>query len=268
MATDAREGACCVLQPWHPSQEFKKQLANVQALSGPFGSEGFADCTPVCGVDIKTMGRLRQRRVPPRRPGFANAEGQTPDALFDALAAGGQEVRWPDFRALFAQLEPSLGEGQLQQLWVTFDTNADGGISREEFKKQLANVQASATAGAAPQARAAGSLQEICARVNDALRRKGQTPDALFDALAAAQIEMVSDANRSVVSDRRQHRLLAIGCRSSTALLGAIRMNREEDKSIQERWMRKHELMRPSLGEGQLQQPAPRGTHSYRLIWK
>jgi len=54
-------------------------------------------------------------------------QGQTPDALFDALAvafvqmisdascyvvsgswpkaAGGQEVRWPDFRALFAQLE-------------------------------------------------------------------------------------------------------------------------------------------------------------------
>ncbi|CAE7549447.1 RPGRIP1L, partial [Symbiodinium sp. CCMP2456] len=74
-------------------------------------------------------------------------KGQTPDALFDALAGGGQEVRWPDFRALFAQIEPSLEEWQLQQLWATFDTNADGGISREEFKKQLANVQASATAG-------------------------------------------------------------------------------------------------------------------------
>lgn len=72
-------------------------------------------------------------------------KGQTPDALFDALAAGGQEVRWPDFRALFAQLEPSLGEGQLQQLWITFDTNADGGISREEFRTQLAKLQALAT---------------------------------------------------------------------------------------------------------------------------
>lgn len=47
---------------------------------------------------------------------------------------------------------------------------------------------------------------------------------------------------------------------SSTVLFGAIRMNREEDRSMPENGMRKRELMRPSLGEGQLQQPAPRGT--------
>ena len=154
----------------------------------------------------------RRIRFIPCNLASLSVQGQTPDALFDALAtalvscqwlcrrylvdgkiaswpkaAGGQEVRWPDFRALFAQLEhgplrgksnelletqhepirPSLGEGQLQQLasrgiaasgrgttcsdrslctsslhglfcaptrlWITFDTNADGGISREDL---------------------------------------------------------------------------------------------------------------------------------------
>ena len=55
---------------------------------------------------------------------------------------------------------------------------------------------------------------------------------------------------------------------SSTVLFGAIRMNREEDRSMPENGMRKRELMRPSLGEGQLQQPAPRGTYSYGRVWK
>eukprot|EP00439_Symbiodinium_sp_Y106_P085792 s162_g29.t2 len=109
--------------------------------------------------------------------------GQTSDALFDALAAGGQEVRWPDFRALFAQLEPSLSEGQLQQLWVTFDTNADGGISREEFKKQLANVEASAKAGATK----TNVSEEVCSMVTAMLRREGKTQDELFDALASGR---------------------------------------------------------------------------------
>ena len=48
-----------MLQPWHLSQEFRTQLAKLQALSGPFGSEEF--------VDLQTMRRLWQQVSSRRR---------------------------------------------------------------------------------------------------------------------------------------------------------------------------------------------------------
>ena len=111
---------------------------------------------------------------------------------------------------------------------------------------------------------------------------QGQTPDALFDALAAAQTDFRCQLLcrvRSTATSPLGHRLPVdkkfagqtsgpSSHSSSTVLFGAIRMNREEDRSMPENGMRKRELMRPSLGEGQLQQPAPRGTYSYGRVWK
>ena len=114
-------------------------------------------------------------------------QGQTVDNLFDALASGRSEVRWDDFRTFFAQLEPSLKEPDLLQLWQTFDANADGGISREEFRKELAKVQAVETQVSAE----CKVSEEICSRVAAMLRREGTTQDQLFDALANGHPDVV-----------------------------------------------------------------------------
>jgi len=114
-------------------------------------------------------------------------QGQTVDKLFDALAAGRMEVRWPDFRDFFAQLEPSLKEVDLLQLWKTFDANADGGISREEFRKELAKV----TVEPAKAKRQCNVSEDICSTVAAMLRREGKTQDQLFDALARGQADVV-----------------------------------------------------------------------------
>eukprot|EP00435_Cladocopium_sp_Y103_P054139 s1076_g17.t1 len=44
------------------------------------------------------------------------------DELFQALAGVKDAVHWPDFRSLFASLEPTLREEQLEHLWRCFDT--------------------------------------------------------------------------------------------------------------------------------------------------
>eukprot|EP00435_Cladocopium_sp_Y103_P009752 s939_g2.t1 len=128
---------------------------------------------------------------------FGIHRGQTVDKLFDALAAGRTEVRWPDFRDFFAQLEPSLKEVDLLQLWKTFDANADGGISREEgvepeFRKELAKVTAEPAKAKPP----CNVSEEICSTVAAMLRREGKTQegrlgDQLFDALARGQADVV-----------------------------------------------------------------------------
>eukprot|EP00434_Breviolum_minutum_P002462 symbB.v1.2.002177.t1/scaffold112.1/size324616/5 len=118
---------------------------------------------------------------------FGVRRGQTVDNLFDALASGRSEVRWDDFRTFFAQLEPSLKEPDLLQLWQTFDANADGGISREEFRKELAKVQAVETQVSAE----CKVSEEICSRVAAMLRREGTTQDQLFDALANGHPDVV-----------------------------------------------------------------------------
>ncbi|CAE6972735.1 unnamed protein product, partial [Symbiodinium sp. KB8] len=64
-----------------------------------------------------------QRRLAPQGPDAGHSVRRPrrgPSSHANGKAGGGQEVRWP-----------SLEEWQLQQLWATFDTNADGGISRE-----------------------------------------------------------------------------------------------------------------------------------------
>ncbi|CAE8649158.1 unnamed protein product, partial [Polarella glacialis] len=121
-------------------------------------------------------------------------EGKSIDSLFTALAGGKQEVTWPDFRALFAQLEPGLLEEHLAQLWKTFDKNGDGGVSREEFLTAFRNVKASAAIPIPAKgpvqpstAKALALAEEVCSRVAALLRREGRTEDQLFDALAAGK---------------------------------------------------------------------------------
>lgn len=138
--------------------------------------------------------------------------GKSVDELFDALAGVKAVVHWADFRALFAQLEPSLSEKHLQQLWRNFDADDSGGVSREEFRKALAQAglggvsqlpratdpkakaetKAQDSVASPPtQADAAAKIsakpkasEEICSRVSEILRREGKTEDQLFDALA------------------------------------------------------------------------------------
>ena len=161
------------------SQHPRSQSAHAAEISAPDHSfsagpdAGRAVRRPGCGLSSDAS-----RKV-------AIAVAYSPSRLHRLFqAGGGQEVRWPDFRALFAQIEPeplgalqlhqqrqgdnlaeqirpSLEEWQLQQLasqdkhlhednqrvkqqlpcalcgstrlWATFDTNADGGISREDW---------------------------------------------------------------------------------------------------------------------------------------
>eukprot|EP00913_Durusdinium_trenchii_P002031 g1877.t1 len=172
--------------------------------------------------------------------------GQTVDHLFDALAGGRSEVRWPDFNDFFRQLEPSLKEDDLMRLWQTFDANADGGISREEpigkipcaeranaslreeFRKQLAKVQAttSTTSAAAPSVKACNVSEEICSMVAAMLRREGKTQEPtepganaertrserrapagrlLFDALANGQTEVAWSDFRALFAQLEPH---------------------------------------------------------------
>eukprot|EP00913_Durusdinium_trenchii_P018782 g17649.t1 len=51
-------------------------------------------------------------------------QGQSVDQLFNALATEQGVVSWPDFRSLFQQWEPSLGEEDLHGLWRSFDKEA------------------------------------------------------------------------------------------------------------------------------------------------
>jgi len=100
--------------------------------------------------------------------------GQTPAQLYDALAAGRAAVHWPDFRKLFAELEPGLAEQQLEKLWKRFDKNGDGSVSKEEFLQSMSGIDETA-------------LVHVCARVVAALRRDGQTADQLYEALSTGK---------------------------------------------------------------------------------
>ncbi|CAK0812180.1 unnamed protein product, partial [Prorocentrum cordatum] len=62
-------------------------------------------------------------------------QGSTVDSLFNVLAGDGGEVRYPDFRALFAKMEQSLTDQQLEQIWQAFDKDSSGSVSREEFHR-------------------------------------------------------------------------------------------------------------------------------------
>jgi len=61
------------------------------------------------------------------------AEGRSVDQLFEALSLGREEVTWPTFREFFLKFETSLTEGQVERLWLVFDKNLSGGISRSEL---------------------------------------------------------------------------------------------------------------------------------------
>eukprot|EP00931_Biecheleriopsis_adriatica_P088315 TRINITY_DN6265_c1_g1_i1.p1 TRINITY_DN6265_c1_g1~~TRINITY_DN6265_c1_g1_i1.p1 ORF type:complete len:3472 (+),score=884.51 TRINITY_DN6265_c1_g1_i1:159-10574(+) len=123
-------------------------------------------------------------------------KGETVDKLFDALAGVKATVQWPDFRSLFSSLEPTLRDEQLLHLWRVFDTDGDGGVSRDEFRKALSAagitaaetvVQPGPKAAAASPAKVPGVTEEICSRVIAALRKEGKTQDQLFDALAGGK---------------------------------------------------------------------------------
>lgn len=123
------------------------------------GTEG-----PVEGVIARINAALRR-------------ESWSSDVLFDSLAKGSSSVEWPGFEFLFLQLEPSLSSQQLRQLWLVFDKNGDGGVSREEFNRALGTP-------IGPHALDARVVTDICARVVAVLQREGKSVDGLFDALA------------------------------------------------------------------------------------
>lgn len=158
-------------------EEFRKALSTV----------GITPPAPRITQPSAASSELALQEVCQRIGEALRRQGQTVDKLFDALAAGRMEVRWPDFRDFFAQLEPSLKEVDLLQLWKTFDANADGGISREEFRKELAKV----TVEPAKAKRQCNVSEDICSTVAAMLRREGKTQDQLFDALARGQADVV-----------------------------------------------------------------------------
>jgi len=61
------------------------------------------------------------------------AEGRTVDQLFEALSLGREEVTWETFRQFFQEFESNLTVTQIERLWLVFDKNLDGGISRQEL---------------------------------------------------------------------------------------------------------------------------------------
>ncbi|CAE8599664.1 unnamed protein product, partial [Polarella glacialis] len=128
-------------------------------------------------VCLRVAAALQREDVCVRVTAALEREGKSIDSLFTALAGGKQEVTWPDFRALFAQLEPGLLEQHLLQLWKTFDKNGDGGVSRDEFLNAMTNVKSSA-------------LQDVCVRVTAALEREGKSIGSLFTALAGGKQEV------------------------------------------------------------------------------
>jgi Ca2+-binding EF-hand superfamily protein len=112
-------------------------------------------------------------------------DGRTVDDLFNALAAsgGGDIVLWADFATMFAALEPTLTQQQLEGLWRTFDKNGDGGVSREEFQRGLA-ATVEVQAGMAPASGAASRDADVCTRIQKVLQEQNKSMDDLFDALA------------------------------------------------------------------------------------
>ncbi|CAJ1458237.1 unnamed protein product [Effrenium voratum] len=102
---------------------------------------------------------------------------KTAGELFDSLAGVKAAVFWQDFCAFFAQMEKSLSEQQLQELWYSFDKNGDGSVSKEEFTRRMAEVDSASKE----------VTKAVCSRINAALRREGRTVDQLFEALAGVK---------------------------------------------------------------------------------
>uniref|UniRef100_A0A7S4PZW8 EF-hand domain-containing protein n=1 Tax=Alexandrium monilatum TaxID=311494 RepID=A0A7S4PZW8_9DINO len=65
------------------------------------------------------------------------AEGRNVDELFEALSQGSEEVTWPTFREFFMKFDEKLTLSQIERLWLGFDQNLDGGISRQELASIL-----------------------------------------------------------------------------------------------------------------------------------
>jgi len=65
------------------------------------------------------------------------AEGRNVDQLFEALSLGNSEVTWPNFREFFLKFDTTLSESTVERLWLVFDKDLSGGISRAEFANIL-----------------------------------------------------------------------------------------------------------------------------------
>ncbi|CAL1154512.1 unnamed protein product [Cladocopium goreaui] len=115
-------------------------------------------------------------------------QNQNVDQLFNALATEQGVVSWPDFRSLFQQWEPSLGEDDLQGLWRSFDKDGDGSVTREEFVSALAPATQAAAA----------HTEDVCKRVASMLFQNGRTVTQLFDALSAGQEQVAFEDFRSL----------------------------------------------------------------------
>merc|ERR1719247_3957256 len=144
---------------------------------------------------LATPGALPEATAPiPSTPSHGNVcsriraallrEGKTARDLFSSLSGGATVMRWQDFASLFAQLEPSLSLAQLERLWASFDINADGGVSLEEFERGLVATEMVEQPATGLSMRATSAEAEVCQRVLSALSREGMTTDQLFTALA------------------------------------------------------------------------------------
>jgi len=102
-------------------------------------------------------------------------QGTTVDQLFTNLAQDGI-VQFAAFYDLFQKIEPSLTREQLDGLWRSFDSNADGGVSLAEFQRGLRVPQ--------PVVGIPAAGDSVIARIQGALQRAGKSADDLFDDIA------------------------------------------------------------------------------------
>lgn len=142
------------------SEEFKRALGTTEAA-----------------VRGSTPARVAEARA--RVVSALRRKGGSIDDVFASLAKGGSSVRWPEFRALLAQIEPSLPEHELLSFWQTFDVDRDGGVSREDFGRSLLPAYAAA------QAVSMSEASDIICRLRAALLRMGMSVDQLFDKLSS-----------------------------------------------------------------------------------
>jgi len=65
-------------------------------------------------------------------------EGQSIDQLYDKLSVGSSEITWPTFKSYFQEFDGGkLTQQEIERLWLVFDKNMNGGVSRAELQTIL-----------------------------------------------------------------------------------------------------------------------------------
>lgn len=122
-------------------------------------------------------------------------KGGSIEDVFTKIAKSAALAQWPDFRALFAQIEPALPEYELLSLWHTLEVDRDGGVTREDFSRGLQ------PAFDAAQAVAMAEAEDIIGRLRAAIPRMGMTTDFLFEKLSAGGPEVKFARFRALILD-------------------------------------------------------------------